>query len=937
MAIQLEDLVARLRLDDTGFSLSGVNTKLGGAAKKMQSSGRSLTTGLTLPIVGAAVASVKLAGDFDQTMRQVGIATDGSTDKLQDLALQMGAKTAFSAGDAADAMLELAKGGMTAATIQGGALESTMTLAAAGGVSLGDAATYMSNQMNAFGVSAADANSVVVALAGGANASSASVDSLGQGLAQVGGIASAAGLGLDETVAALAALDANGVKGSDAGTSLKTMLTSLIPQTDKAKSAMEELNLSFVDNHGNIDGIVEIAGKLQDKLGDMSEAQRLSTLRTIFGSDAFRAANALVEEGAGGLGKYVKATHDKTTADKLAKSSMEGVNGAVEKAKGSLETAGIVIGQSLAPVVADLAGKVEDAANWFADLDEGQRENIIKAALLAAALGPVLVVTGKLVGSVSTLVSTGSKLVNFMANTGTEAGATATKMQKFAAGARLAAGAGGMLALTDSLRRAPSDLSTLESALGGAAAGAMFGPWGAAVGGAGGALMGFIRQDKAFAEQIAGSETVVGDYAASFDGLTGAITSSTRATAAHALEQSGVLAVANKYRIASGDLVSAVLDEGDSADTVSAQIQTLIDRKWAQFHQAENTKGTAYATAQGYTKEIAELEKLNDAIASNRVKLEDQLVSQRRELEAVRGGTINVKAYREQINKLPPRVRTAFDTLGVDSTRKDVRALGRQYELTPKQVTTLMRALGFKIARDEADETRRHIDDIDKAKPNLARLRADMNTQIGGIGADMAKKTHETGATIGRNLGQVKVSTAWTRPWLGSISSSISSGKSTAASGGASIGFALSQGIAGGITGAVYLVTNAAAAAVQAGVAAARAKADAHSPSRVMQRLGRDMGDGLVLGVDQSRTNVQRSFAQLSGDAERHLRLVSPRVDADVRAGGSVRRSERVAGGRRAQPLRIRLDFGSGRTLDGWLEGEIDGRDELAHTRGRMG
>lgn len=893
MAIQLDDLVARLRLDDSSFNTKGVTSKLSSASTKMRSTGRELTTGLTLPIVGAAVASVKLAGDFDQTMRQVGIATNAPTSQLEKLALTMGAKTAFSAGDAADAMLELAKNGMTAATIQGGALDATMTLAAAGQVSLADASTFTSNALNAFGLSAKDAQGVAVALAGGANASSASVQSLGQGLSQVSATAHAAGLGLDETVGILSALDAQGIKGSDAGTSLKTMLSSLVPQTKRAKDEMKRLGLSFSDANGNMDDADTIAAKLHDTFGDMSEAQRISSLRTIFGNDAFRAANALVDTGEKGLRRYITATHDEETANKLAQSSMEGINGSLERAKGSLETAGITIGKSLAPVVEDLAHNVEDAANWFAALDEKSRKQIVTAALVVAALGPLLIITGRLVGAVSSLVSTGSKLINFMANLSNNSGTATTRLQKLGAAAKLAAGAAGIALLADSLHKTADESSILETAAGGALAGTVFGPWGAAAGGAAGLIGGMLRADKAWSDHLKDEATpAVADYTATLNTMNGAITKSTRSMVAQTLQQDDVFTAANKLKISTADVTNAVLGQHDAQEKVSLALSTLRVKYDLMRKADEQSLGTAQANA-NYSMRIEAVDKLSNSIAANSDKLRDNIADQKQLLEAVRGGTVNVHKYNAVMQQLPPKVQTAFEQIGVDSTKRDVIALGKQYKLTPKQVTTVMKALGFKDARDEADDTKQHIDDVDKVQPNLNPFKQNL------LGALRATKS-EAGAEA------------------------------------QGIGAAIGSGINSGLLGVVDVISTTAANAVSAALAAARKRADAHSPSRVFMALGSDMGVGLALGVEAETKRVQSSFASLVDNAPARMTQLGFGVDAQQRAGSSVRRSAASPAARGSRRLRIELDVGGGRSFTGWLIDELDGREELAGTRRRM-
>jgi TP901 family phage tail tape measure protein len=347
-----------------GFRL---NKRLGGGFSASTRIARNAAGAIGGAFVAAGIAkfgadSVKAAATFDKTMRQVATVAKlpaRQIANLRDIALDMGAKTSFSASQASEAMLELAKGGLSVAEIKAGGLQHTLTLAAAGGLELGEAANLTIKSLGQFGLKANRAADVAAALAGGANASTASVADLGEALSQVGPGARNAGLSLQETTAVLAAFSDNGIRGSDAGTSLKTMLVSLVPSTDKAARTMRKLGLDFTDAHGAILPVTQIAQQLQDRLGKLSQAQRIAALQTIFGSDATRAATVLMQEGAAGLAKYIKATNDRGAAEALAKSNTEGAAGAFERLKGSIETIQIVIGTALLP-------KLADAANWLA-------------------------------------------------------------------------------------------------------------------------------------------------------------------------------------------------------------------------------------------------------------------------------------------------------------------------------------------------------------------------------------------------------------------------------------------------------------------------------------------------------------------------------------------------------------------------------------------
>jgi TP901 family phage tail tape measure protein len=262
-------------------------------------------------------------------------------------------------------------------------------------MALADAAVVTGAGMNTFGLSAKDSTQIVDALAGAANSSAADVDDLAMALQQVGQQAVASGLTLQETTGALAAFADAGVRGSDAGTSLKVFLQRLVPQSKEAATEMKRLGLSFFDSKGNMKDLSAIAGELQDSFSGLTQKQRIAAMQTIFGSDATRAANILFTEGAKGIDGYVKASTEQGAAAKMAKARMTGLNGSLEQLRGSLETAAIKIGQALAPAVKDIAGKITDLTNKFTALSPETQGTIVKVLALTAALGPAVWIGGK--------------------------------------------------------------------------------------------------------------------------------------------------------------------------------------------------------------------------------------------------------------------------------------------------------------------------------------------------------------------------------------------------------------------------------------------------------------------------------------------------------------------------------------------------------------
>lgn len=381
--------------------------KKGGSATKalgegITDLGRSMTLGLTVPIVAAGGAATSVAASFDDAMSQVQGALGGASedmDGLRDLALQLGADTVFSATESAQAMVELAKGGLTEAQIKGGALAASMDLAAAGQLNLADAAATTVQMMGSFGLGAGDATRIANALAGAANASSADVSDLTQAMSQCSAQASLAGWSLEDTAAALALFADHGVKGSDAGTSLKTMLQRLAAPTDQAAEAIAAYGLNIRDSNGKMKDISGIADELTGKLGGLSDAERDAALQTIFGSDASRAAAILMQSGSEGLAKYIAATNDATAAETMASAQKGELSWALENMGGAVESASIAFGTALAPAITAVAGVIGNVAEAFASLPAGVQTGIAVVLALVAALGPLLMVIGSVVAA----------------------------------------------------------------------------------------------------------------------------------------------------------------------------------------------------------------------------------------------------------------------------------------------------------------------------------------------------------------------------------------------------------------------------------------------------------------------------------------------------------------------------------------------------------
>lgn len=319
-------------------------------------------------LTGAGLAAVGVAAKFDSAMSGVRAATRASTQdmgRLREAALQAGADTAFSASEAAAGIEQLGRAGVSTEAILGGGLRGALDLAAAGTLEVADAAELTAIALQQFQLSGDQASHVADLLAAGAGKAMGEVSDLGMALKQGALPAAQLGISIEETVGALAAFANAGLIGSDAGTSFKTMLQSLTPNSEKAKETMEELGLSFFDAQGNFVGLQSVAAQLQEKLGGLTEQQRATTLETIFGSDAVRAATVLYEQGAQGVAEWTTKVNDQGYAAEQAGIKLDNLKGDLEAFRGSFETALIKGGEGGQGALRSLVQWATDAVNSF--------------------------------------------------------------------------------------------------------------------------------------------------------------------------------------------------------------------------------------------------------------------------------------------------------------------------------------------------------------------------------------------------------------------------------------------------------------------------------------------------------------------------------------------------------------------------------------------
>lgn len=369
------------------------------SGKKIQELGKKLTLAISAPVAAAGVAVVKMAGDFEQSMIKLGISSQASADQLKqmsDLALKLGKDTIFGASDAANAMDELAKSGLSATDILNGAAEATVYLATAAGSELSPAANAITDSMQQFGLTTAQLPEAINQITGAVNQSKLDFEDFALAIGQSGGVAGGLGVEFTDFNTVLAATSSLFASGSDAGTSFKTFLTSLAGNSKQAKDAIAAFGLQFYDANGGLRSMAEIAEELRKKLGGLNEQAKTEVLKTIFGTDAMRTAIGLMNQGAEGLDRIAAAIKN-TDAAAQAAERMKGFYGQLENLKGAIETLAIRVGQSgVLEAITALVTKIGDFIDFLSEASPGVLQFAAVLGTLAAVVGPVVLAFGVL-------------------------------------------------------------------------------------------------------------------------------------------------------------------------------------------------------------------------------------------------------------------------------------------------------------------------------------------------------------------------------------------------------------------------------------------------------------------------------------------------------------------------------------------------------------
>jgi len=412
--IETEEELRRLQqeAETTSSVLLGINE----AGKKLEKVGDTIAGAgrAVMPVSGAVAGlgavAVKTSADFDSAMSQVA-AVSGATgedfDALRDKAREMGAKTKFSASEAADAMNYMAMAGWKTEDMLSG-IEGIMNLAAASGEDLATTSDIVTDALTAFGLSAQDSGHFADLLAAASSNANTNVSMMGETFKYCAPIAGALGYTAEDTAEAIGLMANAGIKSSQAGTSLRTIMTKLQGDLELSGEALGDVTIQTANADGSMREFSDIIADCRGAFSKMTESEKAAAAETLVGKNAMSGFLALMNAAPGDIEKLesaISTCSDEVdgysgAAEKMAAVMQDNLNGQITILKSQLQELAISFGDALMPAVRKVVTAVQGFVDKLNGMSESQRNTILRIGMLVAALGPFLVILGSCISKI---------------------------------------------------------------------------------------------------------------------------------------------------------------------------------------------------------------------------------------------------------------------------------------------------------------------------------------------------------------------------------------------------------------------------------------------------------------------------------------------------------------------------------------------------------
>ena len=416
------------RLQQEAETTSSVLSKIDEAGKKFEKTGDAIAGAgravmpASAAVAGLGAAAVKTSADFDSAMSQVAAVSGAAGedfDALREKAREMGAKTKFSASEAADAMNYMAMAGWKTEDMLSG-IEGIMNLAAASGEDLATTSDIVTDALTAFGLSAQDSGHFADLLAAASSNANTNVSMMGETFKYCAPIAGALGYTAEDTAEAIGLMANAGIKSSQAGTSLRTIMTRLQGELELSGEALGDVTIQTANADGSMREFSDIIADCRDAFSKMTESEKAAAAETLVGKNAMSGFLALMNAAPGDIEKLegaISTCSDEVdgysgAAEKMAAVMQDNLNGQITILKSQLQELAISFGDALMPAVRKVVTVVQGFVDKLNGMNESQRNTILRIGMLVAALGPFLVILGTCISKIGTSMQSFVKLAS---------------------------------------------------------------------------------------------------------------------------------------------------------------------------------------------------------------------------------------------------------------------------------------------------------------------------------------------------------------------------------------------------------------------------------------------------------------------------------------------------------------------------------------------
>lgn len=409
-------MTARQQLSTFTDNTQEAGTRIQALGGAITGVGATLTTGLTVPLVGVGAGALTVAANFEEGMSKVQ-ALSGSTasemELLGEKAKEAGSKTQYSASECADAFSYMSLAGWKANEMIDG-LDGVLSLAASSGMQLAQASDIVTDTLSMFNMQVSESNYLADVFAYAQANSNTTVEQLSGALLNCGANANAMGYDIEQTSAMLMVMADQGLKGERAGTALSAVFRDM---KNAVKDGNIELNghkIAVADAEGKYRDMTDILSDVVNATEGLTDVERDMALSTIFGADSVKGMNLMLNAGTDAIKSYDSQLRNaEGSASKMADTMQNNLKGKITQLKSALEGAGIAIGENLIPALTTGVNKITDMVSAFNKLDPATQKTIVSVGATVAAIGPLMMIGGKLVtgiGKTISLVSTVTSL-----------------------------------------------------------------------------------------------------------------------------------------------------------------------------------------------------------------------------------------------------------------------------------------------------------------------------------------------------------------------------------------------------------------------------------------------------------------------------------------------------------------------------------------------